>query len=191
MNPEPVDTEETKTGPRWGRILAWGGLFGLLVVVGLGLIRTQGGQVQAGKRAPQFELTSFEGEVYSSENLLGKVVVLNFWASFCVPCVEEADELEAAWQHYQERDDVIFLGVAWSDMDSKALAYIDEHDITYPNGPDTRTLISQAFRMVAVPETYIIAKNGNLAHVQIGPFTSVDQITSLVDPLLTSLPPDP
>jgi len=172
------------SGPKWGRITAWGGLFALLLITGLGLIRAQEGSVSTGQPAPNFEMTSFDGEIYSSETLKGKVIVLNFWASFCIPCGEEADELEAAWQYYKDQGDVIFLGVAWSDMDSKALAYLDQYGITYPNGPDMRTRISQAFRMVAVPETYIIGKDGIITHAQIGQFTSVQQIIDLVDTAL-------
>lgn len=182
--PENPVNEEITAKPKWGRIAAWVGLFALLLVVGLGLIRAQEGSVSQGQPAPEYELTTFDGEVYSSEELKGKVVVLNFWASFCVPCAEEADELEGAWQYYKDDGEVIFLGVAWSDMDSKAKAYLNEYGITYPNGPDMRTRISQAFRMVAVPETYIINRDGIIAHAQIGQFTSVQQIIAAVDKAL-------
>ncbi len=175
---------EKPSRPRWGRIAVWVSLFALLTIVGLGLIRTQEGPVGVGKTPPAFELTTFDDEIYSSEGLLGKVVVLNFWASWCIPCGQEADELEAAWQIYQGRDDVIFLGVAWSDMDIKAMEYLDQYAISYPNGPDLGTRISQAFRIRGVPETYIIGKDGVLTHVQIGPFTSVGQITAAVESAL-------
>ena len=172
-------------GPKWGRILAWAGLLLLLTIVALGLIRTQEGPVSVGKKPPSFELTTYDGETNSSADLEGKVVVLNFWASWCIPCEQEADELETAWQFYKESDDVIFLGVAWSDMDTKAKEYLNEFGITYPNGPDLGTRISQAFRIRGVPETYIIDQDGILYHAKIGPFTSVTQIQSAIEPLLT------
>jgi len=175
---------ELQTGPKWGRTLAWLGLLVLLAILALGLLRAQEGPVSPGQRTPEFELSTYDGEVFSSTNLVGKVIVLNFWASFCLPCAEEADELETAWQFYKDRDDVIFLGVAWSDMDTRALEYLDRYGVTYPNGPDLRTRISQDFRTRGVPETYIIDKNGIISHVQIGPFASSSQIKSVVDPLL-------
>ena len=86
MTKQPTENaqeeEITSTGPNWGRIAVWVGLFALLLVTGLGLIRSQEGSVSAGEPAPEFELTTFDGQIYSSEDMKGKVVVLNFWASF-------------------------------------------------------------------------------------------------------------
>lgn len=176
---------QAPTGPQWGRILAWTGLTALLVIVGLGLIRTQEGPVRAGQEAPEFTLTTFDGEVITPEDMEGKVVVLNFWASWCKPCESEAADLEAAWRMHQSRDDILFLGVDYVDTEPEARGYLEKFDITYPNGPDLRTSVSQAFRIRGVPETYIIGKDGVLVHSQIGPFNSLAQIQSVIIPLLT------
>jgi cytochrome c biogenesis protein CcmG/thiol:disulfide interchange protein DsbE len=175
---------QTQTNPRWGRILAWGGLLLLLAIVGLGLIRTQEGPIQVGKKAPDFVLTTFDGEEINSQELRGKVILINFWASWCNPCKAEAADLEAAWRIYRDSGEVAFLGVDYVDTAPEAKAYLEEFEITYPNGPDLGTHISQAFRIRGVPETYIIDKNGVLAHAQIGPFQSLDEITAAIDPLL-------
>jgi cytochrome c biogenesis protein CcmG/thiol:disulfide interchange protein DsbE len=173
-----------KARPRWGRILAWAGLMILLTTLALGMVRTQQGPVQIGKKAPDFTLTTFQGEQISLADLKGKVVVLNFWASWCKPCEQEAADLEAAWRFYQPRGDVVFLGVDWTDTETKAFGYLDKFDITYTNGPDLRTKISQAFRTTGVPETYIIDKEGILRSVKLSPFVSVDEIKAAIDPLL-------
>mgnify|MGYP002476543557 CR=1 FL=1 len=68
-----------------------------------------------------FTVQTIDGEEFSMADLKGKVVVLNFWASWCIPCEEEAEILEAAWRYYQPRGDVLFLGVAWTDTDKKSL----------------------------------------------------------------------
>ncbi len=175
---------QTQTNPRWGRILAWGGLFLLLAIVGLGLARAQEGPIQVGKKAPDFLLTTFDGEEINSQELSGKVIVINFWASWCTPCKEEAADLEEAWRMYRDSGEVAFLGVDYVDTEPEAKAYLEEFEITYPNGPDLGTRISQAFRIRGVPETYIIDKNGVLAHAQIGPFQSLGDITAAIDPLL-------
>jgi cytochrome c biogenesis protein CcmG, thiol:disulfide interchange protein DsbE len=170
--------------PRWGRILAWVGLFTLLVLVFFGLMKAQKGQFDIGERAPNFTLTSFDGQTYNLQDLHGKVVVLNMWASWCKPCEQEAADLEAAWRHYQPRGDVVFLGVAWTDTDKKSLEYLDKFDITYPNGPDLGTRIAQAYRITGVPETYVIDRDGMLSYVKFSPFMSVNEITSVIDPVL-------
>lgn len=179
------DVSQERSGPKWGRILAWGGLLLLLTIVALGLIRTQEGPVGPGQNAPDFVLTTFDSQEIDSADLAGKVVVLNFWASWCKPCEQEAADLETAWQSYQERGDVVFLGVDYVDTEPEAMDYLTKFNITYPNGPDLGTRISQSFRIRGVPETYVIDQNGVLTHAQIGPFTTLSQITNVIDPLLT------
>ncbi|HLA98871.1 MAG TPA: TlpA disulfide reductase family protein [Anaerolineales bacterium] len=168
----------------WGRVLVWTGLLALLVILALGLLRTELGPVAIGQRVPDFTLTTFAGEQIRLADLRGKVVVLNFWASWCKPCEQEAADLEAAWRYYQPRGDVIFLGVDYVDTEPEALAYLQKFDITYPNGPDLGTRISQAFRIKGVPETYIIDQEQVLRNIQISPFSSLSDIKSRVDPLL-------
>ena len=168
------------------RILIWGGVVLLLVVVGLGLIQSQQGQINRGEEAPDFILETFSGETYRLSDFQGSVVVVNFWASWCESCKPEAKDLEAAHQYYQPRGDVLFLGVDYVDTEPEALSYLEEFQITYPNGPDLRTQISQAFRIRGVPETFIIDQNGLISHVQIGPFRSLEEIKSLINPLLDS-----
>ncbi len=166
------------------KILIWGGVVLLLLILGFGLIQSQQGQIGRGELAPDFELKSFSGETYQLSDFRGSVVVVNFWASWCDSCKPEAKDLEAAHKYYQPRGDVLFLGVDYVDTEPEALAYLDEFQITYPNGPDLRTQISQAFRIRGVPETFIIDQNGVIVHVQIGPFRSLEDILSIIDPLL-------
>ncbi len=188
MTTEHTETPEQKDvvrkSPRWGRILVWGGVLGLLAILAMGLIRTQQGPITVGDRVPNFTLTTFDGEPIELEDLKGKVVVLNFWASWCKPCEQEAADLETAWRFYQPRGDVVFLGVDYVDTEPEARAYLEKFDITYPNGPDLGTRISQAFRIRGVPETYFIDKENTLRQVQIGPFSSLPQIQSAVEALL-------
>lgn len=184
IQPEIVLDAPVRSRPRWGRILAWVGLALLLALTFFGLLRTQSGQKAVGQRAPEFTLTTFDGKTYTSADLLGKVVVLNFWASWCKPCEQEADELEQAWRSYDGREDVIFLGVAWTDTDKKSLEYLQKFGITYPNGPDLGTRLAQTYRITGVPETYIIDQDGVLAMVKLSQFLSVQEIQAAVDPLL-------
>ena len=166
------------------KLLLWGGVGLLLLFLTIGLFRAQKGQILPGEIAPDFELITFAGDTYQLADYKGSVVVVNFWASWCESCKPEARDLEEAYQYYLPRGDVIFLGVDYVDTEPEALAYLDEFGITYPNGPDLRTEISQAYRVGGVPETFIIDQQGVISHVQIGPFPSLEDILSKIDPLL-------
>jgi len=176
--------------PVWAQIIIWGALLALLTLVALGLRRTQQKPIQIGDSLPEFPLVFFEGyklqdktEVNLS-SLKGKVVVINFWASWCKPCEQEAAELEAAWRFYEPGGQVVFIGVDYVDTEPEARGYLKKFEITYPNGPDLGTRISQMFRITGVPETYFVDKDGKLAYAQIGPFTTEAEIHAIVDPLI-------
>ncbi|HEX9616509.1 MAG TPA: TlpA disulfide reductase family protein [Anaerolineales bacterium] len=167
-----------------GALIAWASILALLVLLALGLLRSQQGPVAVGQTAPVFTLTTFDGEQIDLGNLRGKVIVINFWASWCKPCEQEAADLEAAWRRYEPGGQVVFLGVDYVDTEPEARAYLRKFDITYPNGPDLGTRVSQAYRIRGVPETYVVGPDGKLAFVKIGPFERLDEITGAVDPLL-------
>ncbi|MEX1247540.1 MAG: TlpA disulfide reductase family protein [Anaerolineales bacterium] len=167
-----------------GRLLAWGLLIGLLALVGAQLQRSQAGMLTRGEPAPQFTLTTFDGRTIGPEDMTGKVVLVNIWASWCKPCEQEAEDLQTAWEIYEDRDDVLFLGVDYVDTENEALAYLDRWEITYPNGPDIASRIYYAFRARGVPETFLINRFGEIAFVKIGPFQNLEEITMAIDRLL-------
>ena len=176
--------------PIWVQIIIWVILVGFLVIVALQLRRAQQGTVQAGQVIDNFTLPLFSGyeldgksEVQMAD-LRGKVVVINFWASWCKPCEQEAAELQQAWTEYEPTGQVVFLGADYVDTEPEARVYLKKFGITYPNGPDLATRISQYFRIKGVPETYFIDQEGVLRYVQIGPFPSVEKIRAQIDPLL-------
>lgn len=164
-----------------GTFIAYALILGLLGLLGWRLVKVNSGQVDSGM-APDFTLASFEGETITLSELRGQVVIVNFWASWCPPCREEAPYLEATWRKYKDQG-VVFIGVDYADAESKALAYIDEFDITYFNGPDIGTRISQRYNMDGVPETYYIARNGELRGVKIGPLVP-PELDRKIDELL-------
>lgn len=165
---EPIP-EAVPVRPGYGRILAVGLVVALLALLGWGLRARAGGPVEEGM-APDFSLTTFEGETITLSELRGQVVVINFWASWCVPCRQEAAYLEATWRKYKDKG-VVFIGVDYVDAEPNALAYIDEFDITYPNGPDAAQKIARAYQIKGVPETFYVDQAGQLRGVHIGPLS--------------------
>jgi len=174
----------------WAQIIIWTFLVIFLALMGLGMARAQQGTVQPGYVVPDFSLALFSGYEYNGQSqikisdLRGKVIFINFWASWCIPCAQEAPVLEKAWSYYQPDGKVVFLGVDYVDTEPEARIFLRKFGNTYPNGPDMGTRISQMFRIKGVPETYIIDTNGILKYVKIGPFLSVNEIRALIDPLL-------
>ncbi|HEX9924133.1 MAG TPA: TlpA disulfide reductase family protein [Anaerolineae bacterium] len=186
-----IDTEQTIPRPKpsaIGRnIVIIGGTLFLVIIVtvmAINLNRVESVQLQ-GNPAPDFTLPlfdQFEQDQLTLSELRGQVVVINFWASWCVECYKEAALLEQAWQEHQDQG-VMFIGVDYLDTDKEALAYLAQYGITYPSGPDIGDEISKAFAITGVPETFFIDKDGNIAHVQIGPIEKA-QLYALLDRLI-------
>jgi cytochrome c biogenesis protein CcmG/thiol:disulfide interchange protein DsbE len=91
--------------------------------------------------------------------------------------------LEGAWQQYKDRG-VVFIGVDYVDTETEALKFLRQYNVTYPNGPDLGTRISQAYRIDGVPETYLVDQNGTLAFVKIGPLVSQAELAQEIEALL-------
>ena len=95
-----------------------------------------------GKPASPFTLTAFDGKPISLEALRGKVVVLNFWASWCVPaCYDEAPSLERGWQAYRDRG-VVLIGINIQDKEEPARRFLAQFNHTVPNAPDPSGRVS-------------------------------------------------
>lgn len=177
--------KQTRRLPVWVIIAAFAALVGFMALIGWGLRRSMQGSFLVGDVVPEFSMTTFDGQTVSSADYAGKVIVINFWASWCKPCEAEARELEEAYQYYRAGDEVVFLGLAYVDTEPKSLGYLQKFGITYLNGPDLATKVSQMFRITGVPETYIIDRQGKLQYFKKGPFSTTNEIIGVVDGVLS------
>lgn len=126
-----------------------------IALLWFGLARS-GPQAVPGDRAPSFELALLDGSgVLSDEDLRGKPVVINFWASWCIPCREEAPLLERTWRAYRD-EGVMFLGVNIKDAESDAKKFVEDFDITYPQVRDLDQRLTRDFGVKGLPETFFV-----------------------------------
>ncbi|MDZ4672528.1 MAG: redoxin domain-containing protein [Phototrophicales bacterium] len=163
---EPIELIELPKSAKGGMSLSGLvlliGILSVAVVFGIALWRQQQPQPTSGP-APTFNFTTFDDETFNLADFRGKVVVLNFWAGWCLPCKDEAPELQSAWEYYESQDaDVVFLGIAYADNGPSSLKFLADYSITYLNAPDLGTRISDAYNISGVPETFIIDRDGNV-----------------------------
>jgi cytochrome c biogenesis protein CcmG/thiol:disulfide interchange protein DsbE len=187
---EALQQEEALQSPSQRRsVLIWrfiivGIAAAFVAILGWRLVQTNTSEHRADGMAPPLVFTTFEGETISLDDLKGKGVVINFWASWCDPCRDEADLLEQTWR--REKDNgIVFLGLDYLDQEPAALAYLEEFDVTYPNGPDLRSEIARRYGIKGVPETFFISPDGQIVETVIGPITGqaqMDQLISLIRP---------
>jgi len=103
-------------------LLSFAMVFALLGLLAWGLRKAQAGQVDSGI-APDYTLAGFNGQSVTLSKLRGRVVVINFWASWCQPCRAEAAYLEQTWRKYKDQG-VVLIGVDYVDTEKAARAYI-------------------------------------------------------------------
>ena len=136
---------------------------------------------RVGKTMPDFEMPLFEryAEEYGPtfrvsshpDDGTGKPMVINFWASWCGPCDLEAPVLEASWREYGS--DVLFVGVDTQDGGNEpdARAFLERHNLTFPNGKDENSRIGIDYGLFGVPETFFVRADGTLSYKHSGPVT--------------------
>jgi cytochrome c biogenesis protein CcmG, thiol:disulfide interchange protein DsbE len=141
-------------------------------------------QDPAGRMAPDFTLPLLDGTgSLSLSDLRGHPVLLNFWASWCVPCKQEAPVLEAAWEKWQDQG-VKFLGVDAQDGRTWAREFEQKYGITYPSVVEGTPEEMARYGVLGFPETFFIDAEGKIVAKYVGPFDAATldaYLSSLVD----------
>lgn len=136
-----------------------------------------------GKAASAFALTTFDGQPIALDPLRGRVVVVNFWASWCIPaCYDEAPSLERAWQAYRDRR-VVLIGVNIQDKEEPARRFLARFGHTFPNAPDPAGRVSVDYGVYGVPETFFIDRKGRVRFKHVGAVTD-EILTQRIEKLL-------
>lgn len=167
----------------WASIAAAVAFLGLL---GFGLTRDVQKLPSAiiGTEAPTFRAETLSGDSLSLRDLRGDVVVMNFWASWCIPCRSEHRVLVRAERQYADRDARI-VGVVYQDSRAAARRFMDRLGGSWPSITDPGSRIAIDYGVYGVPETFFLTRDGRVAKKHIGPLTW-DALQGTVDSLLAN-----
>lgn len=138
---------------------------------------------QERKAAPNFRLELPGGGTLSIEGLRGRVVMLDFWASWCQPCRDEAPVLAQVYREYRGRD-VEFVGINLWDSPGDAELFLQEQGHEYPNGIDAEGKIAISYGVRGIPEKFFITSDGLVARKFTGPMNP-DLLRRILDALLS------
>ena len=133
-------------------LMAWGLTNKVPVTALSGVTRLQ-------QPAPPFKLTLLDGGQFERFATSTRPMVINFWASWCAPCRDEADDLERAWRSFAD-EGVMFVGVDIQDSIESAREHVREFGLTYPNGRDSEGVITVDYGVIGIPVTFFVNKFG-------------------------------
>lgn len=171
---------------RWkGLLLLLGGLgFGIL----MGLIIIQGGSLfpaadqsrkapEIGQEAPDFTLSNLEGEPVQLSQFRGKVVFLNFWATWCVPCRNEMPILEQFAR--ENAANVVVVGVNLNDSRETVVDFIKQVEVTFPIVLDEDARVSRQYLIRGYPTTVVIDSDGTIQTIHVGALTQENLVEDM------------
>lgn len=166
--------------PRFYKLLLAVSLAGLLLAVSLAVLllyqKDADTETPARSRtmvkefAPDFTLTPIEGRSIRYGELKGKPILVNFFASWCLPCREEMPAIERIAREYKARG-VVFLGVAVDDTEAKMREFVTRYEVSFPVGLDNGATIQKSFGLYGIPTTYFIDKQGVINYFHAGAVT--------------------
>ena len=163
------DPSISGVGTRWRRLAIV--LVPVLLFLGLltyGLVKSAPTKLAAGESIPDFELESLDGSTtLTRADLEGHPIVINFWASWCIPCKQEARLLEQTFEAYRD-EGVLFLGVNIKDAPSDAQAFVDKYGIEYETVRDPNEDLAGALGVSGIPETFFVDDTGALVSTASG-----------------------
>ena len=153
------------------------GVILLLLVSITGCASTAGGDpapatppvgLRVGNTAPDFTLKSLEGDTVSLSDYRGQPILVNFWATWCGPCVIELPEMQETYETYRERGFVI-LAVDVQEGASRVQSFVDARGLTFPVLLDAEGQVAHSYRIRGLPTSYFVHSDGTILGTQIGP----------------------
>jgi len=135
--------------------------------------------LRVGDRAPDFSLADLNGEAVRLADYAGRPVIVNFWASWCVPCVEEFPILAEALDTHADIE-LAVIGIVYRDRSEAARAFGEQLNATWPLVMDPGERVARAYGVFGPPESWLIGPDGIVVSRHIGPFTAEELAEELV-----------
>ncbi len=133
--------------------------------------------------AADFTVTTLNGDIFTLSELKGRVVMINFWASWCPPCRKEAPAFAQVYREYQGKP-VEFFGVDIWNREEDAKDYVEQFEVPYPNALDGGGRIAIDYGVTGIPETYFIGADGNLKRKFVGPMNE-ERLRTVLNEMLS------
>ena len=128
--------------------------------------------------APKYSANTMDGKISSLEDFRGNPVLINVWATWCIPCREEMPALEALYNEFSDKGlQIIGVSVDSHGSESRIKSFIDRMGITYTIWHDPNDKFTRAFRTIGVPESFLINAQGQIVQTWKGPFDAMSQDT--------------
>ena len=153
----------------------------MLVTLGLAACANGPG---VGTAAPAFQAADTQGTVVSMGALEGKVVVLDFWATWCPPCRQASPHVQKLHERFADNDDVVVLAVHYDGAGDPA-AYMAEHEYTFPVVPDGTDVV-KAYGIKRIPTFLVIDRSGTIVYKHVG-FSAPSDLDAVADAVNESL----
>ena len=156
----------------------------LVILIVLGSIATscQSEAPEVGKRAPDFQLNTLDGQSVSLSDLKGKPVLVNFWQIRCPPCAYEMPYLQQIYDEWQ-RNGLVLLAINIVESSSQAEEFMQSQGLAFPVLLDSDGNIAQRYNIRYIPTTFFIDKDGIIKYIKVGPFRSKAEIESILSKL--------
>jgi peroxiredoxin len=184
VSPEATGRHEAASLAKRRMVVTFGGL--VILALAFGIVWLQSSKYEPltiGMAAPDFSLPDLEGKTVRLSDYRGKVVFVNFWATWCKPCKEEMPSMEILWDNFKS-EDFVMLAISMDRVTTKKdiPPFIESMKLTFPILTDSWGQTDKRYKLMGVPETYIIDQNGVLREKVIGPrdWTLRESVTTIV-----------
>lgn len=181
---DPVQGTASKPRPRmreWA-LLAAGAVLGLVLIIGVWMLSGRSGEpglpavAEVNRPAPDFVLPAQGGGEVRLADYRGKVVLVNFWGTWCEPCKEETPALQQAYERLRG-EGLVVVGVNLTNQegsraDAKIQQFVDSYGVTYPIALDTDGSVASDYRLYPIPTSYIVDPQGNIRFIKASVLTA-------------------